>query len=93
MQSRGARRAGFVRALEFKHRLRACNAFYYAAALDVYHGKSEKVSDDGAMPHKGGKEFVSLRMAGDKLELRAGEARAGTFSASDLSNNDAGRSS
>merc|ERR550537_186176 len=79
---------GFVRALEFKHRLRACNAYPYAAALDVYRGRSEKLTEE-PMPYKACKEFVAPLKAGDKLEFKVGDAGAGTFSVSDLPNNDA----
>jgi len=79
---------GFVKSLEFKHRLRVCNAYPYSAALDVYRGKNEKLTD-AAMPYKGCKDFLSPLKAGDKLEFKVGDASAGTFSISDLPNNDA----
>jgi len=78
---------GFVRALEFKHRLRVCNAYPYAGSLDVFRSK-EKLTDD-AMPYKACKDFMSPLQAGDKLVFKVGEASAGTFSVSDLPNNDA----
>eukprot|EP00747_Dinoflagellata_sp_TGD_P125045 gnl/TRDRNA2_/TRDRNA2_174096_c1_seq9.p1 gnl/TRDRNA2_/TRDRNA2_174096_c1~~gnl/TRDRNA2_/TRDRNA2_174096_c1_seq9.p1 ORF type:complete len:259 (-),score=68.50 gnl/TRDRNA2_/TRDRNA2_174096_c1_seq9:62-838(-) len=83
------RAEGFVRSLEFKHRLRVCNAYPYNAALDVYRGKSEKLTSDGAMPYKTCKDFSTPLKAGDKLEFKVGDASAGTFSVSDLPNNDA----
>jgi len=83
------RAGGFVRALEFKHRLRVCNAYPYAAALDVFRGKNERMTDDGPMPYKQCKDFLSPLKAGDKLEFKVGEASAGVFSVSDLPNNDA----
>merc|ERR1719460_2524086 len=83
------RGAGFVSSLEFKHRLRVCNAYPYAAALDVFRGRTEKMTSDGPMPYKGCKEFTSPLKAGDKLEFKVGDASAGTFSVSDLPNNDA----
>eukprot|EP00747_Dinoflagellata_sp_TGD_P125025 gnl/TRDRNA2_/TRDRNA2_174096_c1_seq14.p1 gnl/TRDRNA2_/TRDRNA2_174096_c1~~gnl/TRDRNA2_/TRDRNA2_174096_c1_seq14.p1 ORF type:complete len:259 (-),score=63.60 gnl/TRDRNA2_/TRDRNA2_174096_c1_seq14:66-842(-) len=83
------RAEGFVRSLEFKHRLRVCNAYPYNAALDVYRGKSEKLTSDGAMPYKSCKDFSTPLKAGDKLEFKVGDASAGTFSVSDLPNNDA----
>merc|ERR1719156_224035 len=79
----------FVKALEFKHRLRVCNAYPYAAALDLYRGKSEKLTDDESMPYKTCKDFKAPLKAGDKLEFKVGDANAGTFSVSDLPNNDA----
>jgi len=83
------RAGGFVRALEFKHRLRVCNAYPYAAALDVVRGKSEKLTEDAPMRYKACRDFVAPLKAGDKLEFKVGDASAGTFSVSDLPNNDA----
>merc|ERR1719198_874103 len=88
-QGGSLRAEGFVRALEFKHRLRVCNAYPYNAALDVYRGKSEKLTADGAMPYKTCQDFSTPLKAGDKLEFKVGDASAGTFSVSDLPNNDA----
>jgi len=78
---------GFVRALEFKHRLRVCNAYPYAAPLELYRGK-EKLTT-GPMNFKECEDFKPQLKAGDKLEFRVGDANAGTFSVSDLPNNDA----
>jgi len=75
--------------LEFKHRLRVCNAFPFATSLDVFRGKSEKMTGDGSMPYKACRDFVAPLKVGDKLEFKVGEASAGTFSVSDLPNNDA----
>jgi len=86
---RAAGRAeGFVRALEFKHRLRVCNAYPYSAALDVIRGKGEKLTDV-PMHYKSCKDFLAPLKSGDKLEFKVGDASAGTFSVSDLPNNDA----
>lgn len=79
---------GFVKSIEFKHRLRVCNAYPYSAPLDVYRGKSERLTDE-AMPYKSCKDFATPLKAGDKLEFKVGDASAGTFSISDLPNNDA----
>merc|ERR1719240_1130772 len=79
---------GFVRALEFNHRLRVCNAYPYAAELDVFRGK-ERLTGEESMPYKACRDFVSQLKAGDKLEFRVGDASAGTFAISDLPNNDA----
>lgn len=79
--------SSFVRALEFKHRLRVCNAYPYAAALDLFRS-SEKLTQS-AMPYKGCEDFKAQLKAGDKLEFKVGDANAGTFSVSDLPNNDA----
>lgn len=83
----GHRASGFVRALEFKHRLRVCNMYPYAAPLELYRGH-EKITKSG-MPYKSCDEFQTPLKAGDKLEFRVGDANAGTFSVSDLPQNDA----
>jgi len=80
---------GFVRALEFKHRLRVCNAYPYAAALEVYRGLTEKLTGKAPMSYKECRDFVSPLKSGDKLEFKVGDASAGTFSVNDLPNNDA----
>jgi len=80
---------GFVQALQFKHRLRVCNAYPYSAALDVYRGRSEKLTNDAPMHYKTCKDFAAPLQPGDKLEFKVGDASAGTFSVSDLPNNDA----
>jgi len=79
----------FVKALEFKHRLRICNAYPGTAAIDVYRGKADKLNGDAPMPYKTCKDFLAPLRAGDKLEFRIGDANAGTFSISDLPNSDA----
>lgn len=78
---------GFVKALEFKHRLRVCNAYPYAASLDVIRAKQKLT--DSAMPYKACRDFLAPLKAGDKLEFKVGDASAGTFAVSDLPNNDA----
>jgi len=76
-----------VKGLEFKHRLRVCNAYPYAAALDVFRGKEKLTAD--AMPYKSCVDFKTQLKAGDKLAFKVGDANAGVFSVSDLPNNDA----
>jgi hypothetical protein len=93
-QAQGALRSkvraeGFVQALEFKHRLRVCNAYPYSAALDVYRGTSEKLTDSAPMHYKSCQDFVAPLRSGDKLEFKVGDASAGTFSVADLPQNDA----
>jgi hypothetical protein len=80
---------GFIRGLEFKHRLRVCNAYPYAAALDVFRGRNERLTGDTPMPYKSCRDFMSSLKPGDKLEFRVGDANAGSFSVSDLPSNDA----
>jgi len=79
----------FVKALEFKHRLRVCNAYPGTAAIDVYKGKGERLNGDAPMPYKTCNDFVTPLKPGDKLEFKIGDANAGTFSVSDLPANDA----
>merc|ERR1719191_1188504 len=78
---------GLVKMLEFKHRLRVCNAYPYAAPLELYQGRNKLTSSP--MPYKKCEDFPAPLKAGDKLEFRVGDANAGTFSVSDLPNNDA----
>jgi len=78
---------GFVKALEFKHRLRVCNAYPYSASLDVFRSKDKLT--DAPMSYKSCKDFMAPLKAGDKLEFKIGDASAGTFSVADLPNNDA----
>eukprot|EP00929_Paragymnodinium_shiwhaense_P109555 TRINITY_DN7602_c0_g1_i1.p1 TRINITY_DN7602_c0_g1~~TRINITY_DN7602_c0_g1_i1.p1 ORF type:complete len:281 (+),score=94.34 TRINITY_DN7602_c0_g1_i1:93-935(+) len=79
---------GFVKSLNFKHRLRVCNAYPYSAALDVYRSE-EKFTNEAPMGYKTCRDFQAPLKAGDKLEFKVGDASAGTFSVSDLPNNDA----
>jgi len=88
LRSSGAAQ-GFVKALEFKHSLRVCNAYPYAAALDVYQGAAHKLTSDAPMHYRTCKDFVSQLKSGDKLEFKVGDASAGTFAVSDLPQNDA----
>jgi len=78
-----------TRAVTFKHRLRACNAYPYAAPLDVYKNRQEKLTKDNPMPYKTCREFTFALKAGDKLKFKVGDANAGVFSVSDLPNTDA----
>jgi len=78
-----------VKSVQFKHRLRACNAYPYAAPLDVYKNKVEKLTADSPMPYKTCREFTFALKAGDKLKFKVGDANAGVFSVSDLPNTDA----
>jgi len=81
--------SGFVKALEFKHRLRVCNAYPYSAAIEIYHGRGSPLTGGDPMPYKACRDFFTPLKAGDKLEFRVGNVNAGTFSVSDLPNNDA----
>jgi len=79
---------GFVKSLEFKHRLRICNAYPYEGALDLFRGKL-KMTGEEAMPYKTCRDFLEPLKSGDKLEFKVGDASAVTFSVSALPNNDA----
>jgi len=72
---------------EFKHRIRVCNAYPYAAALDLFRGmkKLTKLPLDYKMCG----DFSTPLVPGDKLKFKVGDANAGTFTISDLPNNDA----
>jgi hypothetical protein len=77
----------FVGGMEFKHRLRVCNAYPYDDALDVFRG-GEKLTKL-PLDYKMCGDFASPLLAGDKLKFKVGDANAGTFTVSDLPNNDA----
>jgi hypothetical protein len=80
---------GLVRSLEFKHRLRVCNAYPNAGSLlDVYRGGTEKFTDS-PLPYKSCKDFASTLKSGDKLDFKVGEAAQGSFSVAELPENDA----
>merc|ERR1719265_277788 len=87
-QIRGNAAKTFVKALDFKRRLRVCNAYPYAAALDVSKSSSQLTPDE-PMSYKTCRDFEVELNPGDKLIFKVGEANAGTFSVSDLPNNDA----
>ncbi|CAK0895025.1 unnamed protein product [Prorocentrum cordatum] len=57
--------------------------------MDVYVRGSEKLTADQPMPYPSCTDFTSGLQAGDKIDFKVGEASAGTFSVSDLPNNDA----
>lgn len=84
----GNKGSGFVKALEFKHRLRVCNAYPYESPLDVFRGHTEKLTEE-PLPYKSCIDFATPLHAGDKLAFKVGSANAGTFAISDLPNNDA----
>lgn len=83
----GHSHGGLIRALEFTHKLRVCNAYAYAGALDVFRGDSEKLTSS-AMPYKSCNDLQASLKSGDKLEFKVGDAAAGSFAVSDLPEND-----
>lgn len=88
-KQRANRTLGFVRSLRYSHRLRVCNAYPRAEALDVFRGDVEKMTAAGPLPYKSCRDFVSLLSAGDKLAFKVGDAHAGIFAVSDLPDHDA----
>jgi len=79
----------FISSLQFNHILRLCNAYPMSAALDVFVGKGKLTKSP--MPYKQCEEFrvgQDLK-AGDKIDFKVGESSAGSFSVSELPNNDA----
>jgi len=87
VEGTGAHRS-FVRNLAFRHRLRVCNAYPYDKAVDVYRG-NEKLTEEKPLSYKQCEDFKAQLKAGDKLQFKVGDSNAGTFSVSDLPNNDA----
>lgn len=77
-----------VQSLDFKHRLRVCNAYPYSKALDVYRGE-EDLTGAAPMAYKSCRDFKEPLKVGDKLDFKVEDTSAGTFSVSDLPNNDA----
>lgn len=83
------REQGLVRALEFNHKLRVCNAYPNAATLDVFRGESERLTGDSSMPYKACRDLPAKMRSGDRLEFKVGEVSQGSFSVSELPDNDA----
>lgn len=81
----------FVQSLEFKRRLRVCNAYPYPNALNIFRGadEGEALTKDDPMLYKTCRDFEVQMTPGDKLVFKVGSANAGTFAVSDLPNNDA----
>lgn len=80
---------GFVKALEFKHKLRVCNAFPFAAALDIYGPDGTSLTGENPMAYKACQDLSVALHSGDKLEFKVGDVSTGTFAVSDLPENDA----
>lgn len=78
----------FLQAMEFKRTLRVCNAYPYPTALHVFHGE-DQLTEDEAMTYKSCRDFHIELQPGDNLLFKVGDIEAGTFSVSDLPNNDA----
>jgi len=81
------RHSSLVRKLEFKHRLRVCNAYPTKAPVDVYRAK-EKLTDS-PMVYKQCHEFKIQLFQGDKLIFKINEQSVGTFAVGSMPDNDA----
>lgn len=79
--------ASFISSLKFKLKLRICNAYPYTYPMDVYLGK-EKLTEM-ALAYKACGDFTPALKAGDKLDFKVGESSAGSFSISEIPENDA----
>mmetsp|Transcript_24678 Transcript_24678/g.73408 ORF Transcript_24678/g.73408 Transcript_24678/m.73408 type:complete len:274 (+) Transcript_24678:76-897(+) len=88
MSRQSSQAQGFVQALQYHHKLRVCNAYPYAAALDVHRGGND-LTLGSPMPYQSCRDFKAPLKAGDRLEFKVGGVGAGTFSVSDLPSNDA----
>eukprot|EP00928_Gymnodinium_smaydae_P017258 TRINITY_DN165_c0_g2_i1.p1 TRINITY_DN165_c0_g2~~TRINITY_DN165_c0_g2_i1.p1 ORF type:complete len:267 (+),score=68.20 TRINITY_DN165_c0_g2_i1:115-915(+) len=76
---------GFIAKIEEDHKLRICNAFPYAAAMDIYLNDKTKLTEKMPMPYKTCRDFRKVHLAaGDKIDFKIGDASTGTFSVSDL---------
>jgi|Transcript_66353 hypothetical protein len=71
----------------FKHRLRVCNAYPFEDGLDIYRGRDKLTKIP--LDYKMCGDFQTQLVAGDKLKFKVGADSAGTFTISDLPNNDA----
>jgi len=73
--------------LQFKHRLRICNAYPLNEGVDVY--EDEEKLTNNSIPYKSCHEITSPVQAGDKLQFKIGGVGAGSFAVSELPGNDA----
>lgn len=78
----------FVRSLAFKQRLRICNAYPYESALDVYLAKT-KLTMEMPLAYKSCGEFFPELHIDDEIDFKVDGTSAGTFTISDLPQNDA----
>ena len=79
--------SSFVRILELKHVLRVCNAYPYEVGLDVYNGRNKLT--ESPLEYKTCGQFTPTIKAGDKLDFKVEDSSAGTFTLSELPQNDA----
>jgi len=79
--------ASFLRTLEFKHKLRICNAYPFIESVDVYAGPVKLTPE--SIPYKDCHEIQGSVKAGDKLQFQIGGMSAGSFKVSELPREDA----
>jgi hypothetical protein len=90
----------FAKKVQFKHRLRVCNAYPSAAGLDIVKGREKMMSGiyrfkahdkltEIPLDYKMCGDFHVPLFAGDQLKFMISGANAGNFEISDLPNNDA----
>jgi len=79
----------FVRSLSFKYTIRVCNAYPFSSAIDAYMESSGEKLNDEPMVYKTCKDFTPRVTRGDRVDFKIGDISVGTFTISDLPNNDA----
>lgn len=77
----------FISSLEFQYVLRVCNAYPYSFPMDVYLGKKQLNKEPLAYTKCA--EFRPALKAGDKLDFKVSDSSAGSFTVSDLPENNA----
>jgi len=77
-----------IETLQFRHRLRACNAYPYPAAIDVHRG-DEDLTGGTPLKYKECRDFLAHLHDGDRIIFSVGGTGAGTFLVNRLPNNDA----
>jgi len=80
---------GAISSTDAGYRLRICNAYPNAAAMDVYLDKANKLSGNEPLAYQTCREFLAPLTPGTRIEFKVGDTSAGSFSVADLPNNDA----
>jgi len=86
-----AKAGHFVESMQFKYKLRICNAYPSEDDLDIFKAgdKHNNKLTTEPLQYKMCGDFDSPLIAGDKLKFNIGDSSAGTFTISDMPNNDA----
>lgn len=78
-----------LKTLEFKHRLRVCNAYPSDQSIDIFMGK-QKITTDGSMAYQSCQDLKHVVKPDDSYDFKlGGEMSVGTFAVSNLPNDDA----